>query len=340
MEPLLEVKNLKIEFTTERGVIQAVRGVSFSVNPGETLALVGESGCGKSVICKSILGVLHSRGRITEGEILFEGRCISKLGERGLAAIRGKEIGMVFQNPAAVLDPTLPIGKQLAEAVRAHTRLSRQACNARVLELLSMVGIDRPEERIYSYPQEFSGGMLQRVVIAIALAESPKLLIADEPTTALDVTVQAHILKLLADLQKKTGIAILFISHDLGVVAQVADRVAILYAGKVVESGTAEEVYTDPRHPYTWGLFRSLPCAASGGPLTPIPGQVPDLLCPPRGDAFAPRNEYALAVDFEEEPPFFHVEGSHYAATWLLHPDAPKIEPPVRIEKGEVLTNG
>lgn len=339
MEPLLKVKNLKIDFTTEYGVIQAVRGVSFSVYPGETLALVGESGCGKSVLCKSILGILHSRGKITGGEILFEGKHISGLGEKELTAIRGREIGMVFQNPAAALDPTLTIGKQLTEAVQVHGKLPKQECRARVLKLLELVGIDRPEEWMKSYPHEFSGGMLQRAVIAIALAGKPKLLIADEPTTALDVTIQAQILKLLKDLQRKTGIAILFISHDLGVVAQVADRVAVLYAGKIVESGSATEIYSDPRHPYTWGLFRSLPCAKTSGTLIPIPGQVPDMLHPPKGDAFAERNAYALAIDFEEEPPLFQVTGTHYAATWLLHPEAPAVKSPVLVHNGEVLVN-
>ncbi len=340
MNPLLEIKNLKIDFTTEHGIIRAVRDVSFSVYPGETLALVGESGCGKSVICKSILGILHSRGKITGGDIFFEGRRITNLKEKDLSSIRGKDIGMIFQNPAAVLDPTLTIGKQLTEAINAHEKHSKAECHARALELLTMVGIDHPEKRLNGYPHEFSGGMLQRTVIAIALAENPKLLIADEPTTALDVTIQAQILNLLADLQKRTGIAILFISHDLGVVAQIADRVAVLYAGKIVEGGTAFEVYGEPRHPYTWGLFRSLPGTRKADGLVPIPGQVPNMLHPPKGDAFAERNPFALAIDFEKEPPLFHVGGTHYAATWLLHPDAPVIQPPIIIKNGEVLSIG
>ena len=339
MQPLLEVKNLNIDFTTEYGIIQAVRGVSFSVYSGETLALVGESGCGKSVICRSVLGVLHSRGKITNGEILFEGKRISDLDDRAFSTIRGEKIGMIFQNPAAVLDPTLTIEQQLAESVQAHGKLSKKERRSRVLELLKMVGIDHPEDRMKGYPHEFSGGMLQRVVIASALAEKPKLLIADEPTTALDVTIQAQILRLLKDLQAKTGIAILFISHDLSVVAQIADRVAVLYAGKIVESGTVKEVFLNPRHPYTWGLFRSLPCAGTKKEMFSIPGQIPDMTHPPKGDAFAERNVYALAIDFEQEPPLFHIDGSHYAATWLLHPNAPKIKPPVKIQNGEVIVD-
>ncbi len=337
--PVLEVEHLTIDFFTERGVIHAVRDVSFSLRAGETLALVGESGCGKSVICKSIPGILHSRGKITGGCIRYRGQEISNLTEKQLRAIRGKEIGMVFQNPMTVFDPTVTVGRQIAEAVLAHgEKCSKKQALKRAEELLAMVEIERPEERVHQYPHEFSGGMLQRAAIACALAASPGLLIADEPTTALDATVQKQILSLLISLQKKAGIAILFVTHDLSVVAQIAHRVTVLYAGKVVETGTVQEIFYDPRHPYTWGLFASLPCA-EGQTSVPMPGTAPDMLHPPQGDAFAPRNRFALEIDYKEQPPLFYLGGTHYAATWLAHPNAPEIKPPVHIQNGRILVD-
>lgn len=342
MKPLLSVEDLHITFATESGPVYAVRGVSFALHAGETLALVGESGCGKSVLCKSILGILHSRGRVTGGQIRYGEQVLSGMSEAELSNIRGNEIGMVFQNPMTVLDPTMTIGRQIGEAVSAHRACGRREQNARVLELLRLVGIPRPEERMHQYPHEFSGGMLQRAVLATALAGEPKVLIADEPTTALDTTVQAQILDLLASLQRRTGIAVLLVTHDLSVVAQLADRVAVMYAGKIVEYGTAEDIFYDPRHPYTWGLLSALPAAKRepGAPEIALPGRAPDLRHPPKGDAFAPRNRFALAIDYEEEPPVFQVSNTHAVASWLAHPDAPKVAPPVKVENGEVTVFG
>lgn len=248
-----------------------------------------------------------------------------------MTALRGSLFSMVFQDPMTALDPTMTIGAQIAEAVLAHKpKLEKTAVRERVVELLELVGIDRAQERMALYPHNFSGGMRQRVVLAIALAGNPRILFADEPTTALDVTIQAQILDLLRDVQRKLGTATVFVTHDLGVVARVADRVAVMYAGKIVETGTAEEIFYDPRHPYTWGLLRSLPALSRGKETLPsIPGMPPTLIDPPQGDAFAPRNEYALAIDYEEAPPMFRVSDTHYAATWLLDERAPKITPPV-----------
>ena len=334
MGALLEVKDLEVNFHTETGIIRAVRGVSFRLEPGETLAIVGESGCGKSVLCKSIAGILHQRGRVDGGEILLHGTNLAALPRREMDKIRGRKIGMVFQDPMTSLDPTYPIGEQIAEAVRVGRGAPKRTAKALALELMELVGIDSPAERYRQYPSQFSGGMRQRAVIAIALAGEPELLIADEPTTALDVTIQAQVLEVFRRVQEKTGVGILFITHDLGVVARIASRVAVMYAGKIVETGTVREVLHDPRHPYTWGLLSSLPIAEYSAP---IPGSPPDLSRPIRGDAFAPRNPCALEIDFEEEPPMFRVDGTHFAATWLLHPDAPKIEPPVRMEHGKIV---
>lgn len=331
MSELLEVNNLSVSFFTPTGEVQAVRGVSFSLRAGEVLAVVGESGCGKSVLCKSIMRLLPRTARIRSGSILVNGTDITACRERDMHRLRGKLFSMVFQDPMTALNPTMTIGAQIGEAVRAHQpRLSGSALRSRVAELMTLVGIDRPEERMRLYPHHFSGGMRQRSVLAIALAGNPSLLFADEPTTALDVTIQAQILDLLRDVQEKLGTATVFVTHDLGVVARVADRVAVMYAGKIVETGTAEEIFYDPRHPYTWGLLRSLPAFSRGrSTLYAIPGMPPSLLHPPRGDAFACRNEYALGIDYEEEPPMFRVTDTHYAATWLLDERAPRITPPV-----------
>lgn len=331
MENLLEVKNLSVSFDSPAGEIQAVRDVSFSLKKGEVLAVVGESGCGKSVLCKSIMKLLPSSARIKEGKILVRGCDITNYREQDMQKIRGKLFSMVFQDPMTSLNPSMKIGPQIAEAVLVHNKkMPAEKVHQRVIELMELVGIDRPEERYHLYPYNFSGGMRQRSVMAIALASDPDILFADEPTTALDVTIQAQILDLLREVQEKLGTATILVSHDLGVVARAADRVAVMYAGKIVEIGTAEEVYYDPRHPYTWGLMRSLPGFSKGkDSLYTIPGMPPTLINPPKGDAYAPRNEYALGIDYEEMPPMFKITDTHYAATWLLDERAPKIIPPV-----------
>ncbi len=330
MPELLEVKNLSVSFFTPAGEVQAVRNVSFSLKAGEVLALVGESGCGKSALCRSIMKLLPGTARIKSGSILANGADITHYGERDMKKLRGRLFAMVLQDPMTALNPTMTVGAQIAEAVRVHRpRISRAALRDRTAELMELVGIDRPRERMERYPHQFSGGMRQRAVLAAALAGDPAILFADEPTTALDVTVQAQILDLFRDLQRRLGTAAVFVTHDLGVVARVADRVAVMYAGKIVETGTVEEVFYDPRHPYTWGLLRALPALAGGrDSLYAIPGMPPTLVNPPKGDAFACRNEYALAIDYEEEPPMFPVTDTHSAATWLLDPRAPKIAPP------------
>ena len=307
-----------------------MRGISFDVNQGEVLGIVGESGSGKSVTSLSIMGLLQHPGRVVDGEIFFQDQDILSYGKRRMRRVRGKEIAMIFQDPMTSLNPVYTVGNQIMEMLQEHEDIGKGEAKRRAIEMLRMVGIPSPEKRIHNYPHEFSGGMRQRAMIAIALACSPKLLIADEPTTALDVTVQAQILDLFRDLQRRLGTASVFVTHDLGVVARVADRVAVMYAGKIVETGTVEEVFYDPRHPCTWGLLRALPTPGGGRDgLYAIPGMPPTLIDPPRGDAFACRNEYALAIDYEEEPPMFPVTETHSAATWLLDPRAPGIVPPV-----------
>jgi oligopeptide transport system ATP-binding protein len=335
MEKILEVKDLHISFHTFSGEVQAIRGVDFDLLKGETLAIVGESGSGKSVTTKAIMRLLpESNSEIKNGEILFEGKDLAKLSNKAMQKIRGKDISMIFQDPMTSLNPTMKIGKQIIEPIVKHQNLSKSAAKERAIDLLRLVGIPQPEARFNQYPHQFSGGMRQRVVIAIALACNPKILIADEPTTALDVTIQAQILELMKELQKKIDTSIVFITHDLGVVANVADRVAVMYGGKIVEIGTVDEVFYNPQHPYTWGLISSMPSLDSEDEeLYAIPGTPPNLLHPPKGDAFAPRNEYVMKIDLEEQPPMFKVSDTHYAATWLLHPDAPKVEPPAAVKR-------
>ncbi|PEE40698.1 ABC transporter ATP-binding protein [Bacillus pseudomycoides] len=335
MKTLLEVKDLQVSFDTHAGEVQAVRGVTFDLKKGETLAIVGESGSGKSVTSKALMGLIpNPPGRIKNGEIVFDGRDLTKLTEKEMQQVRGKEIAMIFQDPMTSLNPTMTIGNQIMEGLIKHQGMSKADARKVALELLDLVGIPNPEARLKQYPHQFSGGMRQRVVIAMALACNPKLLIADEPTTALDVTIQAQILELMKDIQQKTEAAIIFITHDLGVVANVADRVAVMYAGKVVEIGTVDEIFYNPKHPYTWGLIASMPSLdGSEAELYAIPGTPPDLLKPPKGDAFAPRNPQALKIDFEMEPPLFKVSDTHYAATWLLHEQAPEVQPPEVVQK-------
>ncbi|PEK99459.1 ABC transporter ATP-binding protein [Bacillus sp. AFS017336] len=336
MSKLLEVKDLCVSFYTHAGEVQAVRGVSFDLKKGETLAIVGESGSGKSVTSKALMGLIpNPPGKIKSGEILFDGKDLAKISEKEMQAIRGKDISMIFQDPMTSLNPVLTIGYQITEGLMKHQKMSKTEAKKIAIELINLVGIPQAEERFKQYPHQFSGGMRQRVVIAMALACNPKLLIADEPTTALDVTIQAQILELMKDIQRKTDSAIIFITHDLGVVANVADKVAVMYAGRVVEIGTVDDVFYNPKHPYTWGLLASMPDLDNeqGAELVAIPGTPPDLLNPPKGDAFAPRNPNALKIDYEMEPPMFKVSDTHYAATWLLHEDAPKVEPPEAVKK-------
>ncbi|AMM56237.1 TPA: ABC transporter ATP-binding protein [Clostridioides difficile] len=340
MEHLLEVNNLSVSFKVEEGEVQAVRNVSFNLKKGETLAIVGESGCGKSVLCKSLMRILPYNGYIKNGEVLLKSSDLVKKSEKEMEDIRGKNISMIFQDPMTSLNPTISIGKQIAEAVIIHQGISKSEAKKRAIELIELVGIDNPEKRFKQFPHHFSGGMRQRIVIAIALACNPDVLIADEPTTALDVTIQAQIIDLIKDLQHKIGLSIIFITHDLGVVATIADRIAVMYAGKIVEIGTVEDIFYDPRHPYTWGLLGSLPTLDSQDDyLYNIPGMPPNLLNPPKGDAFAIRNKNALKIDYEKEPPMFKINDTHSAATWLLHPDAPEVDVPVRVNCGRVISN-
>lgn len=330
-ETILSIENLRIHFETFAGEVQAIRGVNLKLQKGETLALVGESGSGKSVTAKSVMKLLSNNAVVKEGAITFKGENILEKSERDMQSIRGKEIAMVFQDPMTSLDPTMKIGKQITEVIIKHEKASKEEADKRAEELLELVGIPNAKERMKQYPHQFSGGQRQRIVIAIALACNPDVLIADEPTTALDVTIQAQILELLKELQQQFQMAIIFITHDLGVVANVADRVAVMYAGKVVEVGTADEVFYNPQHPYTWGLLRSMPTLHTGDTLYAIPGSPPDLLDPPVGDAFALRSDVALEIDRVKEPPMFEVSPTHFAATWLLDPRAPKVPVPEEI---------
>lgn len=355
-DTVLQIKDLSISFRTHAGLVHAVRGVTFEVHRGETVALVGESGCGKSATVKTIMGISSSNEIIDSGEILFTYRDdggektvdLLKLGRRELQRrIKGQKIAMIFQDPMTSLDPTMSIGRQIMEGMLLHRRLTKRQAWDRAVSLLERVGIEDPENRMNNYPHQLSGGMRQRIVIAIALSCDPELLICDEPTTALDVTIQARILELLLDIQKKTGISIIFITHDLGVVAKVSDHVNVMYAGKVVESGTVDDIFYEPAHPYTWGLLSAMPdINTDGDRLYTIPGSPPNLLNPVRGDAFAPRNRYALNIDFEAEPPAFPINPHHWAATWLLDPRAPRIHMPDELRNkidrliAEVDTNG
>ena len=334
MEHLLTLQNLHVSYHTPRGTVQAVWGVDLTLDSGEVLAVVGESGCGKSALLKAVMRLLPENASVT-GKILVNSADIAPYPEKQLQKLRGSLFSMVFQDPMTALNPSMTIGSQIAEAIVVHEpKISKEALRARVLELMELVEIDRPMERMKLYPHNFSGGMRQRAVMAIALAARAKILLADEPTTALDVTIQAQILDLLRDIQEKLHTATILVSHDLGVVARAADRVAVMYAGKIVEIGTAEEVYYDPRHPYTWALLRALPALATGcDALYTIPGMPPTLIDPPKGDAFACRNEYALAIDYEKEPPLLRVTDTHYAATWLLDPRAPRITPPIGVRR-------
>jgi oligopeptide transport system ATP-binding protein len=327
-EKLLEVKNLAISFKTQYGILQAIRGVSFDLNRGETLAIVGESGSGKSVTSRAIIGLLAGNSIYENGEIIYQNRDLTKLPEELFHEIRGSRISMIFQDPMSSLNPIQTVGQQISESLIYKSGMPKDLAKKRAVELMQQVGITDAEKRYYQFPFQFSGGMRQRIVISIALANNAEILICDEPTTALDVTIQGQILELINVLKVERKLSIIFITHDLGVVANMADRIAVMYAGKIVEIGKAEEVFYNPKHPYTWALLSSMPNLATSNRLDAIPGTPPNMIYPPKGDAFAERNKYALAVDFEEQPPLFKVSDTHYAATWLLHPDAPKVTLP------------
>ena len=317
---LLEVKNLSVSFNTYAGEVKALRDISFSVDRGETLAIVGESGSGKSVTVQTIMRLIPMPpGEIKGGEILFDGEDIVQVTDERMRELRGGRIGMIFQDPMTSLNPTIKVGKQIMEGILIHKKVSKEEAKKQAIEMLRKVGIPKPEERFNQYPHEFSGGMRQRAVIAIALSCEPDLLICDEPTTALDVTIQAQILDLINELKKELNIAVILITHDLGVVAETADRVVVMYAGEKLEEAPVEELFKHPRHPYTWGLLKSLPRLdmASNEKLSSIPGTPPDLLQPPVGDPFAARSEYAMKIDYEKKPPMIDLGNGHFVKSWF-----------------------
>ena len=322
---LLSVRNLKTSFFTHVGEVKAVRGISFDVNEGEVLGIVGESGSGKSVTSLSIMGLLQYPGRVVDGEILLNGEDILTYSKNQMRRVRGKEIAMIFQDPMTSLNPVYTIGNQIMEMILEHEKMSRREARARAIEMLKLVGIPAAEKRIDSYPHEFSGGMRQRVMIALALSCNPKLLIADEPTTALDVTIQAQILNLIKKLNRQFGMTTMLITHDLGVVATVCDKVAVMYGGLIMEYGTADEIFYHPRHPYTMGLLGSIPHVDGGEKrrLIPIDGTPPDLINPPKGCPFSTRCKYCMNVCTREQPPYFE-EDKHRTMCWMLDGDAPK----------------
>lgn len=345
-EKILEVRDLNISFRTDSGIVNAIRGVNLDLYKGETIAIVGESGSGKSVTTKAIMGIMAGNGSIDGGSINYTwtdentGERITKdicqLSEKEMQSeIRGRKIAMVFQDPMTSLNPTMTIGNQIMEPMIHHYNTPKEEAYKKAVELLQLVGITNAEKRMKNYPHQLSGGMRQRIVIAIALSCDPYVLICDEPTTALDVTIQAKILELIQDIQKKKDLSVIYITHDLGVVAKVADYVNVMYAGKIVETGTIDEIFYDPRHPYTWGLLSSMPdLDTDDDELYTIPGTPPNLAHEVKGDAFAPRNKYALNIDLRIEPPMFKVPGSttHKVAAWLMHEKAPKVEMPVELK--------
>ena len=334
-ETILSVRDLNIKFSLRGRTLHAIRDVSLDLYKGESLAIVGESGSGKSVFVKSFMGLLDANGWVDSGEILYNGEDLTKFTtEKQWLRVRGKQIAMVLQDPMTSLNPLKTIGAQIMEAIKLHQNLHGEAARKEMLSVLTDVGITEPERRAKQYPHEFSGGMRQRVVIAIAVACRPQILICDEPTTALDVTIQAQILDLIRSLKQKYNLTTVYITHDLGVVANVADRIAVMYAGDIVEIGLCEEVFYQPKHPYTWALLSSLPqLGVKGEPLYSIHGTPPNLFNEVKGDAFAPRNPQALKIDFVKRPPYFEVSPTHKARTWLLDPRAPKIEPPEAVRK-------
>ena len=334
-KPILSAKDVEITFSLRGNKLNAIRKCSLDLYDGETLAIVGESGSGKSVFTKTFVGMLDGNGSITGGSIMYDGKDLAKFKkEKEWMTIRGKKIAMVMQDPMTSLNPLKKVGKQIQECIELHQGLKGAVAKKATLQILEKVGIPYPEMRYNQYPHEFSGGMRQRVVIAIAVACRPQILICDEPTTALDVTIQAQILELIRNLQAEYHMSVIYITHDLGVVANVADRVAVMYAGQIVEVGKVDEIFYDARHPYTWALLSALPqLGVKGEALPTIDGTPPNLFNKIKGDAFAPRNRQALAIDFEEEPPYFEVSETHKAKTWYLDPRAPKIEPPKTVQQ-------
>ena len=333
-EKLLEIKNLTVHYQSYDATVHAVENLNLSLGNGETLGLVGETGAGKTTTVKSIMRILPTPpARVVSGEIFFDGQDLLKVSEKEMRKIRGKEIAMIFQDPMTSLNPVKTIGEQIREVISYQFGTDKAQAKKEAIELLRQVGINDPEQRYKQYPHEFSGGMRQRVVIAIAIACNPRILICDEPTTALDVTIQAQILNLIKKMKEKYQLTTIYITHDLGVVANVADRIAVMYAGDIVEVGTCDEVFYNPQHPYTWALLSSLPqLGVKGEDLYSIKGTPPNLFHPIRGDAFAARNPQALKIDFQHRPPYFEVSPTHKARTWLLDPRAPHVEPPASIK--------
>lgn len=334
MDRILEVKNLRTSFKTHVGNVQSVRGVSLHLDKGEALGIVGESGCGKSVSMMSIMRLLADNAVIKADEITFDGENITNPNEKQMQEIRGNDMAMIFQDPMTSLNPLFTVGEQLTEHLIKHKKISKKEAIKKAIKMLDLVGIPSPEKRLSQYPHEFSGGMRQRVMIAMSLICEPKLIIADEPTTALDVTIQAQILDLMKDLKSKVNSSIILITHDLGVVADLCTRINVMYGGIIVESGSDEDIFYNPKHPYTWGLLNSVPNPKSDikEKLTPIEGQPPDLLKPPVGCPFAARCQYAMKVCIEKQPPLFEISKGHKSACWLNHENAPKVNAPIRGE--------
>lgn len=342
---ILSAKDIEVKFRVRDNYLTAIRGVSLDLYDGETFAIVGESGSGKSVFTKTFTGMLESNGEISNGSVMYEGKDLTKLKtDKDWEGIRGAKIATIFQDPMTSLNPIRTIGSQITEVIVKHQGVSNEEAKSQAIEMMKKVGIPKAETRFNEYPFQYSGGMRQRIVIAIALACHPQILICDEPTTALDVTIQAQIIDLIKQLQEELHFTTVYITHDLGVVANVADRVGVMYGGQIIEYGNIEEVFFEPAHPYTWALLSSLPqLGVKGEDLYYITGTPPSLYNVIKGDAFAPRNKYALKIDFEQEPPFFKISDTHYAKTWLLDPRAPKVEKPEVIrnlhEKISIMTS-
>ena len=318
-ETLMEVKDLVVSFFTYAGEVKAVRGISYAVKSGEVMGIVGESGSGKSVSSFGLLGMIPDPGRVLNGQIIFDGKDVTKMSEKELLKIRGKDISMIFQDPMTSLNPVFTVGEQIDEVLRKHTDMDKETRRKRIIELFVLVGINQPEKRINQYPYEFSGGMRQRVMIAMALACNPRLLIADEPTTALDVTIQAQILELMMELKSKIDMSVIFITHDLGVVSEICDHICVMYAGIIVEKGTSDQIFYNPKHPYTWGLLASVPKvnADEHERLVPIEGNPVDLINPPAGCPFAPRCRHCMKACLTKMPPESTIEDGHTVACWL-----------------------
>lgn len=333
-EKVVTVKNLQVTLDVAGQPLYATRGIDFDLYQGETLAIVGESGSGKSIAMHALMGLLPEKSQVSADYLQVFDRDILSLSKKELQQVRGRQIGLISQDALSALNPTMRVGKQILEAAIAHQHINKSDAKKKVYEQLSAVGIAEPKIAYRKYPHEFSGGQLQRIVIAMALISRPDILIADEPTTALDVTTQANILKLLRQQQKELNLSVIFITHNLAVAANLADRVAVMYAGKIIEIGKTREIFYSPQHPYTWGLLEAVPENKVGNDqLFTLPGNPPDLRFPPKGDAFAARNPYALAIDFNQEPTFFKVSSTHFAKTWLLDNRSPAYEPPVEIKE-------